>query len=394
MQIPDSQYIAWNEETPTYLVPGDTFEEWRLKTNGLKVLIDDTKVDRNGDTMDGPLIITNNESENNFIQFPDGSTQYTAAQRQLLPRAWVNFNGNQNTVGTASSASNENKLIRSSYNVSSVTKLNDGAYQINFITPLANTKYCAMGTGVGTFDNSNPNINSQAFITPYNLTKDYVKVSSGDPTGNNANDPALASVIVYATDEPDATYTGSTTFEFTLQQDSNRDTYQSSLYVNPWAGSVNKYSVDSYWTLFGKITSSTVNPLGNYIFKIKDGKGWQNTPMNTTGTSVTLMIGQRYRLAQSNVFTTSMDLLVLEVYSATTGDLLKTWDVQKRITVATTNGNTVSTISNPSFSDINTTSSYPDITGFTISQSTTFDADPSANTNLLSQAIFSFTVTA
>ena len=59
----------------------------------------------------------------------------TAEQKQIA-KAWVNFNGT-GTIGT-------NQTIRSSYNVSSVTKNGTGDYTINFSTPMANANYAVV----------------------------------------------------------------------------------------------------------------------------------------------------------------------------------------------------------------------------------------------------------
>jgi hypothetical protein len=52
-----------------------------------------------------------------------------------LAKAWVNFNGTTATPST----------IRSSYNVSSVTKNGTGDYTVNFATPMADANYSVSG---------------------------------------------------------------------------------------------------------------------------------------------------------------------------------------------------------------------------------------------------------
>jgi hypothetical protein len=59
----------------------------------------------------------------------------TNEQKQIC-KAWVNFNGTT-SPGT----------IRSSYNVSSVTKNGTGDYTVNFATALADANYSVCGTG-------------------------------------------------------------------------------------------------------------------------------------------------------------------------------------------------------------------------------------------------------
>jgi hypothetical protein len=60
-----------------------------------------------------------------------GTTEQTR-----IAKAWVNFNGTT-SPGT----------IRSSYNVSSVTKNGTGDYTVNFTTPMADANYSANVTG-------------------------------------------------------------------------------------------------------------------------------------------------------------------------------------------------------------------------------------------------------
>ena len=57
----------------------------------------------------------------------------TTEQKQIA-KAWVNFNGTT-SPGT----------IRSSYNVSSVTKNGTGNYTVNFTTPMADANYTVSG---------------------------------------------------------------------------------------------------------------------------------------------------------------------------------------------------------------------------------------------------------
>ena len=57
---------------------------------------------------------------------------------QGIAKAWVNFNG----VTTAT--------IRSSFNVSSITRTSTGIYTVNFTTALPDTNYCALNCAGGT----------------------------------------------------------------------------------------------------------------------------------------------------------------------------------------------------------------------------------------------------
>ena len=60
----------------------------------------------------------------------DGSTLSWSSNR--IAKAWVNFNGSTS-------------VIRSSYNVSSVTKIGTGAYTVNFTTAMSDANYSLVG---------------------------------------------------------------------------------------------------------------------------------------------------------------------------------------------------------------------------------------------------------
>ena len=61
----------------------------------------------------------------------------TVKSQQLIPTAWVNFNG-MNTVA-----------IRDSEGVSSITDNGVGLYRVNFAVAMANTNYVALVSGQG-----------------------------------------------------------------------------------------------------------------------------------------------------------------------------------------------------------------------------------------------------
>jgi hypothetical protein len=68
----------------------------------------------------------------------------TTEQKQIC-KAWVNFNGTT-SPGT----------IRSSYNVSSVTKNGTGDYTVNFATPMADANYSISVSGA--LNTNNPSV--------------------------------------------------------------------------------------------------------------------------------------------------------------------------------------------------------------------------------------------
>jgi hypothetical protein len=73
----------------------------------------------------------------------------TVKSQQLIPTAWVNFNG----TGTVA--------IRDSEGVSSITDISTGTYEVNFTTTMANANYAA----VSTTDTSRYNSSSGTFAT-------------------------------------------------------------------------------------------------------------------------------------------------------------------------------------------------------------------------------------
>ena len=85
-------------------------------------------------------------------------------------RAWVNFNGN----GTAS--------IRTSFNVSSVTRVSTGIYTVNFTTAMPDASYSLVGTSIA-YDTSQT-ANSVAISgtntgSPTTMTTSAVRILTG-----------------------------------------------------------------------------------------------------------------------------------------------------------------------------------------------------------------------
>lgn len=95
-------------------------------------------------------------TRNTDILFNDSSTQ--ASGRQAA-RAYANFNG---TAAT----------IRSSYNVSSITKNATGRYYINFTTAMSDSNYATVASSSESelsfgFTGSGPVSTTQAYISVY-----------------------------------------------------------------------------------------------------------------------------------------------------------------------------------------------------------------------------------
>lgn len=93
----------------------------------------------------------------------------TVKSQQLIPTAWVNFNG----TGTVA--------IRDSENVSSITDNNTGIYLINFITTMANTNYVANATTQRAVSWANGGVEVQA-LTTANFRVENIENSSGADT--------------------------------------------------------------------------------------------------------------------------------------------------------------------------------------------------------------------
>ena len=96
----------------------------------------------------------------NDIQNASGGIP-TVKSQQLIPTAWVNFNG-QNTVA-----------IRDSENVSSITDSGTGYYTVNFATVMANANYSGVANfqRTVTWDNGGIEVRGDS-----NRTTSYVRV--------------------------------------------------------------------------------------------------------------------------------------------------------------------------------------------------------------------------
>jgi len=93
----------------------------------------------------------------------------TVKGQQLIPTAWVNFNG-MNTVA-----------IRGSENVSSITDSATGIYLINFATQMANTNYAVTATSQRAVTWANGGIDANNYQTT-NFRLENVENSNGADT--------------------------------------------------------------------------------------------------------------------------------------------------------------------------------------------------------------------
>ena len=102
----------------------------------------------------------------NTLLHSDGTTTTQPsipALDQRMAKAWVNFDG-QNTVA-----------IRDSYNVSSITDVSTGKYNINFATAMADANYCTVAGGRW--------VNGQAGTYFGYTTTSYVAIATSDSSG-------------------------------------------------------------------------------------------------------------------------------------------------------------------------------------------------------------------
>jgi hypothetical protein len=88
----------------------------------------------------------------------------TNEQKQIA-KAWVNFNGT-GTVGGS-------QAIRSSYNISSVTRNADESYTIAFSTPMTDSNYVIVGTSNGTNLDGNNVYNTTLFDNTSRTTSSF-----------------------------------------------------------------------------------------------------------------------------------------------------------------------------------------------------------------------------
>lgn len=94
-------------------------------------------------------------------------------------KAWVNFNG----TGTVA--------IRDSFNVSSITDVNTGIYDVNFTNSFANTNYAVSFTA-GDQDNSP---GPRGFKTPYYLRTSAVRLDSRGEGGSEEDAKTVSAII-------------------------------------------------------------------------------------------------------------------------------------------------------------------------------------------------------
>ena len=104
-------------------------------------------------------------------------------------RAWVNFNGENNT-SNASALDTTNRYIRASGNVTSVLRNGQGDYTITFTTAMPDTNYAVFVT-IANYGTAAVHVDSNTSYTPTTYTTTQVRIAMGA-----AFDSELVNVIV------------------------------------------------------------------------------------------------------------------------------------------------------------------------------------------------------
>ena len=116
---------------------------------------------------------------NNLQNASGGSNSTPEEIQQGRANAWVNFNG----TGTIA--------VRDSYNVSSVTALGTGNYQVNFTNSMPNANYCFTGC-VGYYAVIG------GMINPYGATTSVVKFEGLRQNANGVADYEECNAAIFA----------------------------------------------------------------------------------------------------------------------------------------------------------------------------------------------------
>jgi len=114
----------------------------------------------------------------------DGTANITVpASGTSAAKAWVNFNGT-GTIGV-------NQTIRSSYNVSSVSKTASGEYTINFTSPMTDSNYAIAGAANDNF------LVASGYPVFYLVSQSQssFSIATGQSTGNNADATIVTAAV-------------------------------------------------------------------------------------------------------------------------------------------------------------------------------------------------------
>jgi hypothetical protein len=150
-----------------------------------KGYVDATALPLTGGTLTGNLTLTTAgiiTLSKNPVGALEATTKQYVDNKPGLAKAWVNFNG---TVATPST-------IRSSLNVSSVTKNGTGDYTVNFTTAMTDTNYAFL---ISASDISFGAVCS-ALNTTYQTTSSF-RFFTASNTGASLGDPIMVCLAVF-----------------------------------------------------------------------------------------------------------------------------------------------------------------------------------------------------
>jgi hypothetical protein len=185
--IEEGASVTVSDTPPSGASPGDL---WFDSSSGItSVYYDSTWVDVGGGdsgTSAGSVNgIVKSDGAGNFSAAVAGTDYLTSATLQSAPasaKAWVNFDGTT-SPGT----------IRSSYNVSSVTKNATGDYTVNFTTAMANANYSIASSALqtSTFDYR------YSLIGCAPISTSQISVKTGFANSNQPTDFEQNGVVVF-----------------------------------------------------------------------------------------------------------------------------------------------------------------------------------------------------
>ena len=111
-------------------------------------------------------------------------------------RAWVNFDATRNAAG-GTDGNNTNRFIRSAGNVSSVSRVTSGEYNIIFTIPMSDTGYTIAGTCNQAVDGNRSSGWTIKNTDSSSLTLSSVRINTGSVSSGTAGDVTVNTVIVF-----------------------------------------------------------------------------------------------------------------------------------------------------------------------------------------------------
>ena len=165
-------------QSGTTITIGESGDTVTLGSGATQTGFGSANIEDNGTATAITIDSSNNVEVSNDLKFNSG---YGSVATAYGCRAWVNFNG----TGTVA--------IRDSGNVSSITDINTGTFQVNFTTNMPDANYC---TTLGARpDGGGTNGRSIIFGTPYSTSAVRIGFINASDTGYL--DPDIYCVAVF-----------------------------------------------------------------------------------------------------------------------------------------------------------------------------------------------------